>query len=162
MRENRFENSGFARLFVWAAKAKYTMGLFFAVYVFLFLLLGVLIEGTTAALGFFTALEMVFACFFIGLLQQFILPAEKHSRVRKALWIISGVGVTLLFGLVFQWFNAFPAWCLPAFAAAIAIGMVVVLLGDHLQRYNETKQLNRKLAQFQSNHEGEGERLPKA
>lgn len=158
MRENRFENSGCARLFVWAAKAKFTMGLFFAGYVLLFLLLGVLIEGMNAALGFFTALEMVFACFFIGLLQQLILPMDKHTRARKALWVISGVGITLLFGLVFQWFKAFPAWCLPAFAAAIAIGMLGVIFNDHLQLYNETKQLNRKLAQFQSDHEGNAER----
>ena len=156
MKENGFANSGYARLFAWVAKAKLTMGLFFSVHVILFLLLGLLIKGTAITLDFFTALEMMIACFLIGILQQLILPMEKHRRGRGALWIISGAFITLLFGLVFQWFRAFPAWCFPAFVIAILIGMLLVILSDHLELHNETKQLNHKLAQFQSSHEGEG------
>lgn len=157
MSENSFENSGYARLFAWMSKAKFTMGLFFAVYVVLFLLFGFLNEGTTITLDFFTALEMIIACFLIGVLQQFILPVDKQNNVRKALWVISGAFITLLFGLVFQWFKAFPLWCFPAFVAVIVIGMLGVILNDHLELHNETKQLNRKLAQFQSNHESNGD-----
>lgn len=150
MNENTFENSGYARLFAWIAKAKFTMGMFFTAYVILFLLMGLLIEGTAITLDFFTALEMMIACFFIGMLQQAIFPKDKHNRVRGALWVISGAIITLLFGLVFQWFKAFPGWCFPAFVAAVLIGMLFMILSDHLELYNETKQLNRKLAQFQS------------
>lgn len=159
MKENSFENSGYARLFAWVAKAKFTMGLFFAVYVVLFLLLGLLIEGTAVTLDFFTALEMMIACFLIGVLQQFILPMDKHNQVRKTLWVVSGAFVTLLFGLVFQWFKAFPVWCFPAFVAAILIGLLLVILSDHLELHNETKQLNRNLAQFQSAHESNEDSL---
>lgn len=155
--KKHFESSGYARLFLWAAKAKYTMGLFFSVYVILFLLLGLLVEGTAITLGFFTALEMMAACFSIGILQRLFLLPDKRSRVRSALWVICGTSITVLFGFAFQWFKGFAAWCFPAFSAAILIGMLFVLLSDYLELQNETQQLNRKLAQFQSGRESKGD-----
>ncbi len=150
MSKNSFENSGFAGLYRWITKAKFTMGIFFTMHGMLFLFLGLIINGTTVSLDFFTALEMLFACFFIGLLQQAVIPQEKFTRVRCALWVVSGTLITLLFGLVFQWFRLFPAWCFPVFIAFEVIGMLFMILSYYLELHRETKYLNRKLDQFRN------------
>ena len=150
MNKNNFENSGYAQLYTWITKAKLTMGVFFTMHVIIFLFFDLIFNGTTVSLDFFTALEMLFACFFIGLLQQAVIPPEKFTRIRCALWIISGASVTLLFGLVFQWFKLFPAWCFPAFIAFEIIGMLFMILSYYLELHRETKYLNRKLDQFRN------------
>lgn len=151
MSENSFENSGFARLYTWITKAKFTMGVFFTMHVIFFLFFGLVINGTTVLLDFFTALEMLFACFFIGLLQQAVILPEKFTRVRCALWVVSGTFITLLFGLVFRWFRLFPAWCFPVFITFEVIGMLFMILSYYLELHRETKYLNRKLDQFRNN-----------
>jgi hypothetical protein len=151
MSKNSFENSGFARLYTWITKAKLTMGIFFMMHVILFLFFGLIIDGIKVSLDFYSAIEMLFACFFIGLLQQALIPQEKFTRVRCALWIVSSTSVTLLFGLVFQWFKLFPAWCFPVFISSEVIGMLFMILSYYLELNRETKYLNRKLDQFRSN-----------
>lgn len=149
MNSEKLKNSGFAQLYLWTTKAKYTMGIFFVVYVFVYLLLGVLCDGATATLNFFTAVQMIFACLFIGLLQQAILPVEKLSRTRCVLWVASGVALTLLFSLVFGWFRPFPLWCLIVFLLVMAMGMTAMIAGYYLELHRETKRLNRSLEQYQ-------------
>lgn len=157
MSKNSFENSGFARLYTWITKAKFTMGIFFMMHVILFLFFGLIINGTKVSLDFYSALEMLIACFLIGLLQQAVIPQEKFTRIRCTLWIISSAFITLLFGLVFQWFRLFPAWCFPVFIAFEVIGMLFMILSYYLELNRETKYLNRKLDQFRSGkHEREG------
>ncbi len=150
MRKNSFENSGFARLYTWITKAKLTMGIFFTMHVIVFLFFGLIMNGTTVSLEFFPALEMLFACIFIGLLQQALIPPEKFTRVRCALWVLSSAFVTLMFGLAFQWFRLFPSWCFPVFVAFEVIGMLFMILSYHLELHRETKYLNRKLDLFRS------------
>lgn len=149
MNSEKIKNSGFARLYLWTAKAKYTMGIFFVAFVFVYLLFGLISEGPAVTLDFFTAVQMVFACFFIGILQQAILPVEKLSRSRCILWVASGVAVTLVFSLVFKWFAQFPLWCFIVFTVFIAIGMVAMIAGYYLELHRETKRLNRSLEQYQ-------------
>lgn len=150
MIKNSFENSRFARLYTWITKAKFTMGIFFTLHVILFLFFGLIVNEATVSLEFFPAFEMLIACFFIGILQQAIIPSEKFTRVRCALWIVSGALTTLLFGLVFQWFRLFPAWCFPVFITFEVIGMLFMILSYHLELNRETKYLNLKLNQFRS------------
>ncbi|MDL2293678.1 DUF3021 family protein [Ruminococcaceae bacterium OttesenSCG-928-D13] len=154
MNSEKLKYSGFARLYLWTTKAKYTMGIFFLMHVLVYLLLGLLNEGAAVTLDFFTAVQMMFACFFIGILQQWILPVEKLSRARCVLWVVSGVAVTLVFNLVFGWFRPFPLWCLILFLLLTALGMVAMILGYYLQLHQETKHLNRRLEQYQRRNSG--------
>jgi hypothetical protein len=144
-----FKNSGLARLYLWVTKAKYTMGIFFVAFVVVYLFFGLVSEGALVTLDFFTALEMVFACFFIGLLQQIIIPMGRLNRSRCALWIVSGVLITLVFSLVFRWFERFPLWCFILFMIFMALGMGAIILGYYLELNRETQRLNRGLEQFQ-------------
>ena len=150
MNSDKWKNSDFARLFLWTMKAKYTMGIFFVVFVLIYLLLGLVSEGVAVTLDLFTAIQMVFACFFIGLLQQAILPVHKLSCSRGILWVASGVAVTLLFSLVFRWFVHFPLWCFILFMLIIAIGMGMMIAGYYMELHKETKRLNRSLERFQN------------
>ncbi|MDL2293514.1 DUF3021 domain-containing protein [Ruminococcaceae bacterium OttesenSCG-928-D13] len=157
MNGERLKNSGFARMYLWTTKAKYTMGIFFIVHVLGYLLLGLLGllgDGAAVTLDFFTAVQMMFACYLIGVLQQWILPAEKLSRARCVLWGVSGVAATLVFNLVFGWFRSFPTWYLILFLLFVALGMVAIILGYYLQLHRETKHLNRRLEQYQKRNPG--------
>lgn len=149
MKRERLENSGFARLYLWTTKAKHTMGIFFVVFVVFFLLLGLISEGPAVTLNFVTAIEMVFASFFIGLVQQAVLPVEKLSRGRCMLWIVSGVLITLAFSLAFGWFVALPPWCLLTFLLITALAMLAMILSYYLELRHMTRRLNRGLEQFQ-------------
>ena len=144
-----FKNSGLARLYLWVTKAKYTMGIFFVAFVVVYLFFGLVSERALVTLDFFTALEMIFACFFIGLLQQIIIPMDRLNRSRCALWIVSGVLIALIFSLFFGWFEGFPLWCFILFVIFIAMGMGAVILGYYLDLNRETQRLNRGLEQFQ-------------
>lgn len=150
MNKNDFSNSGFAHLYTWMAKAKYTMGIFFVVYVVLYLFFGILIKGVNFSLDFLTAIQMVFACLFIGILQQVIIPSNKVSTKRCAIWVASGAIITILFELTFKWFKLLPDWCFPVFTIVIVLAMLMVVLGDYLELRRETKDLNRKLERFQN------------
>ncbi|MDL2205678.1 hypothetical protein LJC33_02060 [Eubacteriales bacterium OttesenSCG-928-N13] len=157
MHTEKLKNSGFARLFVWTAKAKYTMGLFFVVFVLFYLFFGLITEGETVALDFFTALQMVFACFFIGILQQALLPASKLNRARCVLWVLFGVVITLGFSVVFGWFAQFPRWCLVVFVLFVAVAMMFMIILYYLELQRETKRLNQGLEQYQKrNTKAEG------
>lgn len=146
-----FHNSKFAHFYLWATKAKYTMGLFFAFYVILYLFLGLIAVPKDIQLDFWTAFEMMFACFFIGVAQQVILPVEKLSRGRCLLWMAAGALITLAFSLIFQWFVLFPLWCFVVFVAMFVLGTGAMLISYYLELYQETRKLNKQLEQFQKN-----------
>ncbi|MEL7610380.1 MAG: hypothetical protein AAGU74_12885 [Bacillota bacterium] len=147
--QQEIPQSRYTRFYVWMVKAKTTMGLLFTAFVFIYLLFGFVREGSTATLDLITALEMVFACFFIGLGQQIVLPSEKLTRMRCALWILIGMVVTLAFSLVFNWFALFPPWCVFLYTVFIAFGMLAMIVNNHLELGRETRRLNRLLEQFQ-------------
>ena len=146
---DKFENSGFARLYLWSAKAKYTMGMFFLIVVILYLFLGFICEGPAVTLDFFTALQMAGICLFIGFSQQGIVPNEKLTKSRCVLWIGLNTLVTLTCSFLFRWFAAFPAWCFIVFLAVVVVGMAGVLLGHFFELHRETQRLNRQLEKFQ-------------
>ncbi|MDL2287930.1 hypothetical protein LJC32_00935 [Oscillospiraceae bacterium OttesenSCG-928-F05] len=157
MMYEKFYQSRFARLYLWFAEAKYTMGIFFVAYVFFFLLLGVVTRGPDITLDLWTSIEMMFACFFIGVIQQALLTLDKLSRTRSVLWIISGALITLVFSLTFGWFEDFPAWCFVVFHIVMALGMGAMILVYYIDLNKETRLLNAKLEQFQNAAPGEGE-----
>lgn len=151
----KFMGSRFARLYLWFAKAKYTMGIFYVAYVFFYLLLGLISEGAAVTLDLYTAIEMLFSCFFIGIIQQAMLTVDKLSRTRCVLWIVSGALITLVFSLVFGWFKGFPGWCFAVFHICVAMGMAAMILLYYIELHRETQLLNQQLEQFQrSNTEG--------
>jgi len=144
-----FANSGFARLFTWMAKAKYSMGILFVLYVVIYLFFGIVIKEINVSLNFFTAIQMLFTCLLIGIMQQILIPSDKISMLRCAVWITSGAVVTVLSELVFKWFSLFPAWCFPAFIVFMILGMLFMVLAFYLELHRETKSLNRNLEKFQ-------------
>ncbi|MDL2218612.1 hypothetical protein LJC27_08155 [Christensenellaceae bacterium OttesenSCG-928-M15] len=146
---NKFENTGFARLYLWTTKAKYTMGMFFLVFVLAYLLFGLINGGPAVTLDFFTAVQMMFASFFIGIAQQAIIPGDKLTKARCAWWIVTGVCTTLAFSLLFGWFSPFPPWCAAVFFAVLIVGMLAMILGYFIELRRETRVLNQRLAQFQ-------------
>ena len=143
----------FTRLYTWMVEAKSIMGLFFTALVFMYLFLGLvfgLSTGTAwASLGFFTAVEMIFASFLIGILRQIILPNGVFTKARCLLWIGAGTLDVLAFTLIFGWFANFPAWYASCFVAIIPLGMALMLLHYALERQRETKRLNAQLEKFQ-------------
>lgn len=153
--KTKFSESSFARLYLWVSKAKFSMGILFVAFTLLYLFLGI-INGVDVSIDLFSALQMVFACFFIGIAQQLILPKGKLSSFRCALFVVCGGLVTLAFGLGFGWFVQFPSWCMPSFILIMALGMIAMVVSDYLELHRETKLLNRKLAQFQSKKQQAG------
>lgn len=154
---HQFEDTGFARLYLWSAKAKYTMGILFLVFVLAYLLFGIISEEPNHLLDFFTAIQMMFACFFIGIAQQCVVPKEKLTKSRGTLWIIISVLITLSFNLVFGWFSTFPPWCVILFLTLLVMGMAALLLGHYIELHRETRALNRQLEKFQKQGKrGEG------
>lgn len=145
----KFSNSHFAFFYLWSTKAKYTMGIFFCFYVLVYLFFGLVAVPQPILLDFWTCVEMMFACFFIGVAQQLILPVEKLSRLRSLLWMLVSGGITLAFSLVFRWFNGFPLWCPLVFTAMFLIGMGAMLISYYLELSYETRKLNHQLEQFQ-------------
>lgn len=145
-----FKESKLAFLYLWFTKAKYTMGIFYVYFVFLYLLFGVVSEGPAVTLDLFTAIEMVFACFLIGVAQQAIIPTEKLVKSRCILWVVSGTVITLIFSLAFNWFARFPFWGAIAFNLLVCLGLFIMLLSYFLELHRETKSLNRRLAEFQN------------
>lgn len=154
---NNFTDSAFASLYAWTAKAKYTMGIFFLAYVLLYLFLGLIAVDSAVTLDLPTAIEMLFACFGIGLLQQAIIPMGKLSRPRCALWMVSGSLITLAFSLIFGWFTGFPLWCFILFLLLPTLGMGALILAYYIDLSRETQQLNEGLRRFQSGATKRGE-----
>jgi|GEM_PF-913860 len=147
--QGKFGDTGFARLYLWSASAKYTMSIFFILFVLLYLFLGFAAAGPDVTLDLFTALQMAFAGLLIGLMQQGIIPSHRLTRLRGALWAMLSILVTVAFSLIFGWFSGFPGWCLPVFLAVVLVCDGAALLGDFFELYRETRQLNRQLEQYQ-------------
>lgn len=147
--QEKLKNSRFALLYLWMAKAKYTMGIFYVFIIFFYLFFGAISVPETVTLDLPTSIEMLFACFFIGLMQQIIMRPEKLTVSRCLLWIGSGALITIVFSLGFNWFNGFPSWCLPLFWICMIIAMAAVLLNLYFELHNETRRLNKQLEHFQ-------------
>lgn len=148
---DKFKNSHFAHLYLWMSKAKFTMGIFFVFFALVYLVLGTLFVSSPIALTLWRAVQMMFVCFFIGLAQQIILPAEKLTPLRCLVWMVLGSGVTLLSSLVFQWFALFPAWCLVLFILLTLVAMGAILVSYYLELQYETRKLNQQLENFKKN-----------
>lgn len=139
--------SPFARLYVWISKAKYTMGIFFVAFVFMYYFLGCLTDGLAFSLGIFPAIQMLFACFAIGIAQQLLLPDRSLSTGRLAAWLLISLAISLLFGLLFSWFDSI--WKLLLFQVIPIFGILAIALGYCWDLRRETRNLNSHLSDFQ-------------
>lgn len=148
--QETFKHSRFALLYLWISKAKYTMGIFYVAFVLLYLLFGTVHLREQATLDLLTSIEMLFACFFIGLAQQAIAPVNRLTVRRSLLWLACGASITLAFTLIFGWFAAFPPWCLILFVFCVVLGMLALLVSHYLELFYETRRLNQRLESFQS------------
>lgn len=149
--KTQFSDSGYGKFFLWVSKAKFTMGVFYVAYTMVYLFFGLLAQGPSIALGLLPAIEMLLACFLIGIAQQIILPVDKLNKTRCVLWVAVGFVITLGFSLGFGWFKQFPGWCLPVFILVLVLGMAAATVSYYLELHRETRLLNRKLQQFQNN-----------
>ncbi len=148
--QNQKRESAFARFYIWSTAAKSIMGLFFLFFVFMYLLMGLVSSGPPVELDFFTALEMAFAAFFAGVLQYILVPGgDKLTHSRSLAWVLSSTLVTLVFSLVFRWFEAFPLWCPITFFTLTATGVAMMVEYYRLKLARETRRLNEQLEQFQ-------------
>ena len=147
--DKKFRTSTFARLYVWAGRAKYTMGLFFAGFTLMYLFFGLVSEGPAVTMDLFTSLEMMIAGALIGMAQQFLVPTGVLTRARSVLWVVIGIAVTLSFSLIFGWFSMLPLWGFICFQLFAAFGLVAMILMYYFELYGDTKELNRGLEQFQ-------------
>ncbi len=154
--KTKFEDTGYGKMYLWVTKAKLTMGVFYAAFTMVYLLLGLTTKDPAITLGFWTAFEMMMVSFVIGIIQQIILPTEKYSTSRGAVWVVLGLIITLAASLLFGWFNQFPGWCLPVFLLVFAIGMVAMLVSCYLELQRETKLLNQGLSAFQNRKQVNG------
>lgn len=138
----------FSRVYLWITNAKFTMGMLYCFFVFAYLLFGIIATNPAVTLDFFTALEMLFASFFIGLLRQIILPNGNITKVRGVLWIVSGFVILISFSLIFGWFKPFPSWCLFLFAVCFLLATLAMVFTYYLELMRETRRLNQLLEQF--------------
>lgn len=145
----KLNESWFPRLYLWAAKAKFPMGLLFAYCVFAYLILGALSGIDGIGVGFFMALQMVFACFFVGVLQQLVIPENNFTKPRYILWVISGTAIITAFALIFKWFEEMPGWCLFLFIFFVILALLALVYSYYLELKQETKLLNSQLEKFQ-------------
>lgn len=148
--QETFKHSRFALLYLWISKAKYTMGIFYVAFVLLYLLFGKVHPDGHVMLDLPTSIEMLFACFFIGLTQQAIAPVNRSTARRSLLWLACGAFITLVFTLVFGWFSTFPLWCLILFIFCVILGMLALLVSHYLELHYETRRLNQQLTSFQN------------
>ena len=146
---SHFFDSHFAKAYRWASKAKFTMGIFFVAFVFVYFILGFAVDGAGISLAPLTALQMVCTCFLIGVMKQFIIQANQFTKLRCSIWVFVSVGITIVSVWGFGWFRPFPIWCPIVFVLVMAIGMGAMILSHYLDLNRETKQLNQQLAKYQ-------------
>lgn len=151
----RFKNGRVAKIYIWGAKAMEVMGLLFTAYVIFYLFLGIFAEPGFSGLDFFTAIQMAFAGFFMGMIRQAVIPSGVLNRRRGVLWMVSGEILTVGFSLFFGWFKGFPLWCALVFWGLMAAGFAGMILEYFFELHQETVVLNRKLEQFQSGKDAE-------
>lgn len=140
----------FAIVYVWMAKAKYTMAMLYIVVVYLYLLGNFTVSKQAVALDLRTSLEMMVTCLLIGLSQKLIVPLERLTLKRSLLWLVIGICLTAAANFVFQWFMLFPLWYNILFIVVVGLGMMAMLLAYYFELQNETIQLNKQLEYFQS------------
>lgn len=151
--KDKINNSRFALLYIWMTKAKYTMGIFYTAFVLFYLFFGEFFASPKISLDFAVAIEMCFACFFIGLAQQALISVNKLSGKRCMLWVVIGSIITLLFSVVFRWFEGFPFWCFILFHVLAVLSMAAMLISYYFELHQETQKLNQYLEVFQKSKE---------
>jgi hypothetical protein len=146
---NKKHNNGFERLYLFAMKAKGTMGIYFMGFVCFYFVICVASGEANVFIDIRKALQMVVACIVIGFGQAAIVPVEKLSLQRGAVWLALSSAVTVGFSLLFGWFEGYPAWCAAVFCALLIVGLAAYLLGLLFDTRRETEKLNEYLKEYQ-------------
>ena len=137
----------FVKLYLWAVDAKRTMGVFFAVYVLMYLFFGLFCGVTALPNGI--AFSMLALGLLVGISQAAILPEDKITLPRAIIWTALCETLTLLFGLTGKWFAGFPIIAPTVFYLFCAGGYVSMWLGLHLRAKKETEELCGGLKHYQ-------------
>lgn len=148
MKQEHSENS-FKELLLFSFVSKGTMGIFFSMFVFMYLVFGRMSVGSSIVLDLWTAVQMVSACLLIGFGQTIIISKESFQMNRSVIWLLWSSVVTVGFTVGFGWFAGFPLWCSIVFCSILIIGYSMVLLALYWQTEQETKKLNEHLRIYQ-------------
>jgi hypothetical protein len=143
------QNGKFAELFLFAVKAKETMGVYFMVFTVFYLVIGELGGVESVSLDMGKVAQMVGICILIGLGQALIVPLEKFSVPRGVIWVSLSAAVTVGFAILARWFEGFPIWCGIVFCGIMIIGFSAFLLGLLFDTRRETERLNEHLKAYQ-------------
>jgi hypothetical protein len=153
---NKKQNSAFARLYLFAMKAKGTTGIYFMGFVCFYFVICAVSGNVDVSIGIWKAVQMVVACIAIGFGQAVIVPTEKLSVPRGALWLTLSSFVTIGFTLFFGWFKGFPPWSAVVFCSFLIAGLAAYLLGLIFDTRRETEKLNEHLKEYQHRLSREG------
>ena len=150
MNLKNLESSKFVQLFLWTAKAKFTMSMFFMASVLIYLLLGAVNQGSSCSINLPVAIEMIIACFLIGILQQVFLPVGNTSFKGYVFWLVACMLLMLLFGGYFRWFIHFPLVYTVIFYVVFLMALLAMIVNICLEQYLETRRLNKQLEIYQN------------
>jgi hypothetical protein len=143
------QNNGFARLYLFALKAKGTTGVYFMGFVCFYLVIGAVSGKVDVSIDIWKTMQMIVACIMIGFGQALIVPTEKLSVSRGVFWLALSSIVTIGFTLLFGWFEGFPAWCAIVFCGVLTVRLAAYLLGLLFDTRHETEKLNEHLKEYQ-------------
>ncbi|MGG0720543.1 hypothetical protein ABE096_23630 [Robertmurraya massiliosenegalensis] len=139
----------FKDLLLFGFESKGTMGIYFSMFVFMYLVFGKISIGDSVVLDLWTAIQMVSACILIGFGQTIIMAKDSFHMYRSIAWLIWSSVVTIGFTLGFGWFDGFPLWSVIVFCSILVIGYSMLLLALFWQTEQETKKLNEHLKVYQ-------------
>jgi len=142
----------FQRFYLWAMHAKFFMGLYFTVLVFLGGLLTAAFGGD--ALLLVTLLQMLLASVVIAFVQVWLLPAGvDFSRgifsLRAVIWLVFSFFCVALTAQLGGWFATLPAFCPWAMGCFMLFACAAMLFGLKFEQDADTLRLNEQLKKFQ-------------
>lgn len=120
-------------------EAKLAAGIYFAAFVFFYLVFGVFNPGQATTLDFWTAIQFFAACLLIGMGKNFFLGDHATSPARLLMWSAWSLAVTVFFSGLFQWFQPYPAWYRLLFYGAITLSCLLYGLALKWQSQRESK-----------------------
>ena len=141
----------FKQLYVWAMNAKFFMGMYFIVIVFLTAMVTAIYGETSLAL--LTLVEMLGLSILITALQLLFLDrATDYSRgiffSRSVLWILVSTALIVAASIVFSWFAGLPGWGPYLLGGFMLFGLTAMLFGLKWEQEVDTVRLNTALKKF--------------
>ena len=143
----------FIRFYSWGVDMKFHMGLYFAALVFTNSLTRWLMGERSIPIQ--ALLEMILTAFGGAVIESWIVPRcrelEGPSLTRRtALWVLVCNLGFLGGAVVFQWFQGVPLWGMGALVLVMEAGIFAMWFATHVALKKDSKWLNYKLKQYQS------------